>query len=482
MSVNSSWTREQRYRRLELITPQEIEHMEQARQQDEGFPSFHIAPKFGLLNDPNGLCYFEGEHHIFYQWTPVGPVHGMKYWYHVSTKDFVHFTDHGVALNPGQDYDSHGVYSGGALVENDQALLFFTGNKRDQNWIRESTQCIATLSADGQVEKQGVVIENDRYTEHFRDPKVWKKDDQYFMVVGAQMPTERGSMVLYQSSDLKTWQHKGPIKTRYQDFGYMWECPDFFEINDKSIMLFSPQGVSSHNPYDFKNIYSVAYIVGDRLNLDSMELEGHQDIIQPDYGFDFYAPQTYVDEVGRRILIAWIGLPDIDAPSIKNQWAGMLSLPRELRLEEGYLVQSPLIELDALKGVGEAFSGSHLVDQTSFMLRLEVDSDEFALELRNARGEKVTFSADEKEFILDRSQMSQNYAQEYGDIRKAPRLTQTQVIEVYIDKSVMEIFINGGKHTMTSRFFIDELQLISEQGVKQVTYYPMRAVTGLYQE
>lgn len=133
MNANSNWTVEQRYRRLEQITSQEVAEMERARVTDAGFPSYHIAPKFGLLNDPNGLCYFNGEHHIFYQWTPVGPVHGMKYWYHVSTKDFVHFTDHGVGLEPGDDYDSHGVYSGGALVDNEQALLFFTGNKRDQD-------------------------------------------------------------------------------------------------------------------------------------------------------------------------------------------------------------------------------------------------------------------------------------------------------------------------------------------------------------
>lgn len=480
MNANSNWTVEQRYRRLEQITSQEVAEMERARVTDSGFPSYHIAPKFGLLNDPNGLCYFNGEHHIFYQWTPVGPVHGMKYWYHLSTKDFVHFTDHGVGLEPGDDYDSHGVYSGGALVDNEQALLFFTGNKRDQDWIREPTQCFATMTAEGTIEKQGVIIENDHYTEHFRDPKVWKKDDQYFMVVGAQTPTERGSMVLYQSLDLKTWQHKGPIKTRYQDFGYMWECPDFFEIDGKSIMLFSPQGVSSSNAYDFKNIYSVAYIVGDRLNLESMELEGHQDIIQPDYGFDFYAPQTYLDEQGRRILIAWIGLPDIDAPSVKNQWAGMLSLPRELRLEEGYLIQSPLNELDELKGEGEVFSGAHVLNQTSFMLRLELDTDEFSLELRNERGDKVTFSADENEFTLERGQMSQNYAQEFGGVRKAPRLSKRQVIDVYVDNSVMEIFINGGRHTMTSRFFIDDLQLVSEQGIARACYYSMQPVIGLF--
>ncbi|MGR4991914.1 sucrose-6-phosphate hydrolase [Vibrio rotiferianus] len=481
MSLNNRWTVEQRYRRLDQIPQRDIEEMTFLRQQDKGFPSFHIAPRFGLLNDPNGLCYFNGEHHIFYQWTPVGPVHGMKYWYHLSTKDFIHFTDHGVGLHPDQDYDSHGVYSGGALVENDKALLFFTGNKRDQNWNRIPTQCFAIMNSDGNIEKHGVIVENEHYTEHFRDPKVWKKGDDYLMVVGAQTKTEHGSMVLYQSKDLKTWQHKGPIKTKFSDLGYMWECPDFFEINGQSVMLFSPQGVSSSNPYDFKNIYSVAYIVGDQLNLESMTLENHQDILQPDYGFDFYAPQTYLDENGRRILIAWIGLPEIDTPSVSQQWAGMLSIPRELTLKDGFLVQTPLPELKSLRKEEVVFAQSHTLENTSCLIQLDLEHEGFELELSNLKGDNIVFSATEHEFMLDRRQMSHLYAEEFGGVRKAPRLDAKQMIDIYIDNSVIEIFINGGKHTMTSRFFIDDLKTVTLRGLEQAKLFPLKGISGLFE-
>lgn len=479
MSLNSNWTVEQRYRRIEDISQESIDAMVELRKQDSGYPSYHVAPKFGLLNDPNGLCFFNGEHHLFYQWTPVGPVHGMKYWYHLSTKDFVHFEDHGIGLHPDQDYDSHGVYSGGALVENGNALLFFTGNKRDENWQRVPTQCFAKMSADGKIEKHGVVIENDHYTEHFRDPKVWKQGDDYLMVVGAQTPQETGSMALYCSHDLINWQHKGQIQTRYNNLGYMWECPDFFEIDNQSVMLFSPQGVSSENPYDFKNIYSVAYILGDRLNLDTAELENHQDIAQPDYGFDFYAPQTYLDDKGRRILIAWIGLPEIDTPSNAHQWAGMLSLPRELQIQDGYLVQSALPELKALQGEAVVVKKALELDTTSFMVELETDTDEFEFTLANVAGDNIVFSATDNEFILDRSNMSQLYAEEFGCVRKAPRLSTKQTIEVYVDKSVIEIFINGGKHTMTSRFFIDDLSMLSIKGDVKTVYRSMSPIKGL---
>ncbi|MDF2153534.1 sucrose-6-phosphate hydrolase [Vibrio sp. CAU 1672] len=474
-----NWTVEKRYSRLEEIAPSSVEHMAHETTRDPGYPRYHIAPKFGLLNDPNGLCHFNGEHHIFYQWTPVGPVHGIKYWYHLSTRDFVNFTDHGVALHPDQDYDSHGVYSGSALVEGEQALLFFTGNKRDQNWIRTPTQCYATMDAEGTIEKQGVIVENTIYTEHFRDPKVWKKGDEYFMVVGAQTRDKKGTMALYHAQELGQWQHKGQIKTTCNDFGYMWECPDFFELDGKAVMLFSPQGVSSSNSYDFKNIFSVAYLVGEQLNLDTMELEGLQEIRQPDYGFDFYAPQTYVDDKGRRIMLAWIGLPDIDTPSVKHQWAGMLTLPRELSVEQGYLVQKPLEEIQALRGQATDFKHSLTLDSTSFCLSFETDQEEFSVTLRNHSGEKIQFSATPTELILDRSEMSELYAEEFGLVRKAPRLEAKQQIEMYVDGSVIEIFLNNGKHTMTSRFFISDLSSIEACGELDLTYWPMANISGL---
>ncbi|MGF1789975.1 sucrose-6-phosphate hydrolase [Photobacterium profundum] len=475
--AKKNWTVEQRYRRLEDISHTQITEMTEKRSLDNGYPNYHIAPAFGLLNDPNGLCYFNSEHHIFYQWTPVGPVHGMKYWYHLSTKDFIHFTDHGAAIHPDQDYDSHGVYSGGAIVENDSALLFFTGNKRDENWKRIPTQCYATMNTAGEIEKKGIIIENDHYTEHFRDPKVWKQGDDSYMVVGAQTQDLKGAMILYHSQDLSKWEHKGPIKTTYNDFGYMWECPDFFELDGKAVMLFSPQGVSSSNPYDFKNAFSVTYLIGDRLNFSSMELEGEQSIRQPDYGFDFYAPQTYVDDKGRRILYAWVGLPDIDTPSVKHEWAGMLSLPRELRIENGFMVQKALEELEALRGEAIEFEDVLQLPSNSFYLTLDIDTVDFSIELGNSVGDKIELKGTEAEFILDRSQMSEVYAEEFGLTRKAPRLSLTQQIEMYVDQSVIEIFINDGKHTMTSRFFIDDLSYLKVSTSLKPTYYPMKSLS-----
>ena len=473
-----NWTLEERYRRIEDMPEGYFEKLAKQREQDNFYPGFHIAPPYGLLNDPNGLSYFNGEHHIFYQWFPIGPTHGLKHWYHVSTKDFINYTDHGVALYPDQDYDSHGVYSGGGLVDNEELLLFFTGNKRDEAWIREPTQCYASMAKNGEIKKHGVIVRNSDYTEHFRDPKVWKEGDTYYMVVAAQTQALHGSMVLYRTKDLSAWEHLGPIKTRYDQFGFMWECPDYFELDGKGIMLFSPQGVSSENPYDYKNIFSVSYILGDSLNKDSVELENHQDIAQPDYGFDFYAPQTYQDEQGRRIMYAWIGLPEIDTPSVAHQWAGLLSIPRELRVIDDKLIQSPLRELQALRQSHSEFSGQTTLPSTMFELEF-VAEESFTLTLENDQGEKLTFEMRDEDFKLDRSNNTHTYAHEYGLVRLAPRTEERQNIRIFVDNSVIEIFINNGQHTMTSRFYVEALNSVKLTGGIVAHLYEVGKINGL---
>ncbi|GAM64206.1 sucrose-6-phosphate hydrolase [Vibrio ishigakensis] len=259
----------------------------------------------------------------------------------------------------------------------------------------------------------------------------------------------------------------------------MWECPDYFELDGKSIMLFSPQGVESDNPYEYKNIFSVSYILGDSLNKDKPELVNHKAITQPDFGFDFYAPQTYLDEQGRRIMYAWIGLPEIDTPSVDYQWTGLLTIPRELNVIDDMLIQTPLAELKALRKEKLAVRGETLLPSSSFELKFEADSN-FSLELSNEKGDTLIFEMNETEFKLDRSNNTHIYAEEYGLVRLAPRLDRTQNIQVFVDNSVLEIFINNGKHTMTSRFFIQDMNKLSLSAGIDANLYPLDSIVGLH--
>ena len=117
------WTREQRYRKIEEATKDELQKLSTRVKSCPWRQVFHIQPETGLLNDPNGFSYYNGEYHLFYQWFPLGPVHGLKYWYHTTSKDLVHWKNAGIAINPNSNFDSHGAYSGSAIEHEDNLYL-----------------------------------------------------------------------------------------------------------------------------------------------------------------------------------------------------------------------------------------------------------------------------------------------------------------------------------------------------------------------
>lgn len=124
---------------------------------------------------------------MFYQWHPLGPVHGLKYWYHTKSKDLVHWENAGIGLKPDAVFDRHGVYSGSANENDGKLHLFYTGNTRDENSVRHPYQCIAVMDSFGNISKlDKPVIDHapSRYTEHFRDPKVWKDGNKFYAVIG----------------------------------------------------------------------------------------------------------------------------------------------------------------------------------------------------------------------------------------------------------------------------------------------------------
>ncbi|MGL4394584.1 MAG: sucrose-6-phosphate hydrolase [Brevinema sp.] len=460
------YTREERYRRIEDMPQSYIDAQIQAVQSDKEFyPAYHIAPHFGLLNDPNGLCHFAGAHHIFYQYHPVAPTHGLKYWYHVSTKDFIHYQDHGIAVRPDQDMDAQGVFSGGALVDGDEAVLFYTCNKYDQDLVRHPAQAYLKMSADGTLSEKVKIIDQDpAYTGHFRDPKPWKKDGKYYLILGAQRAQdEKGTLVLYKADNLNDWKKVGDVDLGYDSGAFMYECPDYFELGDRGVVLFSPQGIKSNNKYDYQNIYNVIYRIADPMNLTSPSFYGG-DFIEMDKGFDFYAPQTYEDQDGRRILIGWLGCSDVYYPlGEESRWSQMLTIPRELSVKNNILIQSPLKELESLRM--ERFDlaeGEHDLLQTSFELDLHVAGD-FTLTFSNDKGDKIVFSANSDEYKLDRTEQSYSFWTEYGTVRYARRFVQTETIRIFVDKSSLEIFADQGQTVFTSRFYLKDFNKITLQ-------------------
>jgi beta-fructofuranosidase len=462
------WTTEQRYTRIEEVTPEELQAL--AKQVNEGpwRQTFHIQPLTGLLNDPNGFSFYKGEYHLFYQWFPLGPVHGLKYWYHTKSKDLVHWENAGIAIHPNEEIDSHGAYSGSAIEHHNDLYLMYTGNTRDENWVRHPFQNIAVMHADGVITKWAKpVIDHvpDGYTDHFRDPKVWKENDTFYAVIGAQRINETGCIVLYSSPDMKNWTFKGEVKTDLASFGYMWECPDYFMVNGQGVLVFSPQGVAP-NEDNYHNIYQSGYVIGEfNANTNTMT---HGEFAELDRGFDFYAPQSMKAPDGRRIMVGWMGLPEVDYPTDQYGWAHCLTLPREITIENGKLMQRPVRELKLRRGVKteahdmlqnetkafDSFCG------TAFELIAEfnnVDANSFGIEFRVSETEKTVLLYDsvQKKVVLDRTTSGAAVGTEFGTVRQCALDADQVKFHLFVDTSSVEVFVNDGEEVFTSRIFPD---------------------------
>jgi len=466
------WSKEDRYRRIENVSKEELNELKEKVDKCPYRQKFHIQPKTGLLNDPNGFSYFNGEYHLFYQWFPLGPVHGVKYWYHISSKDLVIWKDCGIALQPDKYFDSHGVFSGTGLVKDNKLHLFYTGNTRDENWIRHPYQCLAIMNKNGEIKKMDkAVIDSPPkgYTDNFRDPKVFKNKDKYYCLIGAETKDNQGTVVYYESDDLLSWNLKGEITTKFKgnSSGFMWECPDYFEFEDKGILMFSPQGIEPDGD-KYLNIFQSGYLVGDKINFKN-GVFNHTEFKELDRGFDFYAPQTMEDENGRRILIGWLGLPGVDCITDKNGWAHCLTIPRELKLKGNKLLQLPVEELKRFRKQERKISFI-LKNEEKILDKFNEKTYEMICSFDNFNGKKIGvklrvgedeetifyYDLEEKKLVLDRSKSGELCTEEYGVTRKCKMDCKELKLQIFVDTSSVEIFVNNGEEVFTGRIFTKE--------------------------
>ncbi|HEY7866457.1 MAG TPA: glycoside hydrolase family 32 protein [Psychromonas sp.] len=421
-------------------------------------PDWHISPPQGLLNDPNGFIYHQGQYHLFYQWYPYACVHKDKYWAHLSSKDLLNWQWQPVALTPSDWFDSHGVFSGHALSQNDLLMLFYTGNTRiGEQRDRHTTQCLATSTDGIHFTKQGPVVPElpPGVTPHCRDPKVIRHNGRWLMLLGVQREDETGRLAIYHSEDLKTWTFLALCGDELSDFGYMWECPDFFTLNKQDFIVIGPQGIKSpsksHSAPHHNGIV--------KAQLDQSGKALLSDFQHLDHGFDFYAPQSLQTPDGRRIMCAWMGLPDeIDHPSADNGWVHQLTTMRELSYANDLLIQKPLKELETLRAGAIALpAGETCFDLKSKAFELQV-SMRWGSVLRLHQCEsgycEIRLDKASRRLYFDRS----NTLIREGDTIRELSLAESDSVQLHIfsDTSSLEVFINEGEAVMSARVFSDK--------------------------
>lgn len=323
-------------------------------------PRFHVTGGIGWINDPNGFAPYKGEYHLFFQYYPYDTKWGPMHWGHVKTRDFVKWERLPAALAPDAEYDCDGCFSGSAVEMPDgRHLLMYTGvrNVRRRNGMIESfqTQCIAV--GDGvdyeKIEGNPVIdagmLPEGGSKHDFRDPKIWREGNMYYAVLGNRCPDGSGTILLYQSRDAVNWEYVSILASCHNQYGRMWECPDFFPLDGKDVLLVSPQEMTAIG-LEFHPGNANVCLIG---KFDKKTKHLNRESVQAiDYGLDFYAPQTLLTEDGRRVMIAW--MQNWETASCKKQelrFIGQMTIPRELSVRDGRLCQNPVRELERYRGV-----------------------------------------------------------------------------------------------------------------------------------
>ncbi|AIQ01948.1 sucrose-6-phosphate hydrolase [Streptococcus pyogenes] len=471
-----------RYRPYKGWSSKDYQAITEKMAQSPWHSQFHVEPKTGLLNDPNGFSYFNGRYHLFYQNWPYGAAHGLKQWVHMTSTDLVHFTETRSRLLPDHAHDSHGAYSGSAYAIDDKLFLFYTGNVRDANWVRTPLQVGAWMDKQGNISKipQVLIEQPDDVTEHFRDPQLFSYQGQFYAIIGAQGLDGKGKIKLYKAVDnhVDNWRFIADLDFDDSGTEYMIECPNLVFVDDKPVLIFSPQGLAKAD-LDYQNIYPNTYKIFESFNPETGQLLGGGGLQNLDFGFEAYATQAFSSPDGRVLAVSWIGLPDIDYPTDRYDYQGALSLVKELRIKDGILYQTPVSALQNLRGPAELFHNK--IDSSNcYELELTIPGQK-KLDLllfadQKGNGLRLKVDTTKGQLSIDRSRAGVQYAQDYGTVRSC-QIPQSHVtLNVYVDNSILEIFINQGQKVLTSRVFPTQgqtgIQVVEGQAFGH--YYEMR--------
>lgn len=413
------------------------------------------------MNDPNGLCYYGGYYHVYFQYSPGTPNgESVRCWGHYVSSDLLSWKYKGVVLEADIPEDRDGVFSGCAVPFDDHIEFFYTGNVMEEgnyDYVLEGrgANLIQVTSSDGsKMSHKKVLLRNSGYPEfcscHVRDPKVRVENGIYKMVLGARTKDDKGCVLLYEGALPDTLKYKGSLSA--PDMGYMWECPDMFEIEGKKFLAFCPQGIAQGD-YKYQNIFQSGYFTfnGDEL----------ADFEEFDYGFDFYAPQTFTAPDGRRLLIGWMGIGDdsYTNPTAELGWQHCLTLPRELSVSsDGHILQKPLRELESIKKESKEVAGE-VWECLPFEISLSELQQKVALSVSGAR-----ISWDKSSGVL---YLQFTNCEGAGRKIRKIRLEEFTDIKVIADISSLEIYINGGRYVMSTRFYPEYKQVhVAVSGAK----------------
>lgn len=459
-------------------------------------PQYHFSPPEHWMNDPNGMVYYDGEYHLFYQHYPGGNTWGPMHWGHAISTDMISWQHYPVALYP----DTLGyIFSGSAVIDWKNTSGFGKNGKPAMVAIYTYHSMDGEKAGKIDFQNQGIAYSTDKGRtwekykgnpvlknpgiKDFRDPKVvWHEESQSWVMALAV----KNKISLYTSPDLTNWTFSSDVNPKWAAYGGVWECPDLFPLKtqngkDKWVLLVSI------NPGAPNGGSGTQYFVGD---FDGKKFTPVTSSIKwLDYGADNYAGVTWSDVPetdGRRLFIGWMSNWLYAQKVPTESWRSAMTIPRTLELIETNgqykLLSKPVKELGKLRKSSGHVNAAK-INLKSDMLEIELDaaSADFQLTFSNKNNEKVILKKTGDQIVFDRSQSGiiafnddfpklHNNTPEMGmDIKK---------IKVFIDRSSMEFFFNDGEWAITELVFPkSSYTLLETQGIQEkVTIHQLRSV------
>lgn len=461
-------------------------------------PQFHLLPAANWMNDPDGPVYFDGQYHMFYQYNPHGAFWGSMHWGHATSPDMIRWRHEPIAIAPTPNgYDRDGVFSGAIVLDRGTPTAIYTAvappsspaeaTLKDGSHTWRETQCLA-VSHDGLRTWQKLpkpILESPPAglsVTGFRDPCLWREGNEWKMVLGSGVAGKGGAILLYRSPDLRTWTYLHPLlegpsgiskSSNPVDTGDMWECPDFFPLDDRHVLLISTKG-------------KVFWKVGDYR--DQRFLPQEEGTI--DFG-SYYAARSMIDRDGNRILWGWIPETRPEKDYRAAGWAGVMSLPRVLSLgNDRALRMTPAAAVETLRGERTQIRGPVETAPAAKSLA--------AMRIHDLAGElQVTFVPDANhplsiELRSEGDEPFATIAYRAGDTGRELSINQTHAalttpagqpvrLRLFVDGSVVELFANDTA-VITERIYVaprTPLKIALQPGtpVNSVDLWPIKPIS-----
>lgn len=411
-------------------------------------PGYHFTPPAGWMNDPNGLIQWRGYYHLFYQHNPHEAHWGFIHWGHAVSNDLIHWTDLPVALAPEPGSPrGDGCWSGVAVDDHGTPTLIYTevrhgvqlpyiaiGSDDLVTWRKHPRNPVIPGPPEG-LEVSG-----------FRDHCVWREGDEWRQIIGSGIVGQGGICFLYRGHSLLEWEYIGPLCSRsVGEHDEMWECPDFFALGGQHVLVLSPLPLN-------RAVYLIGRYEANRFIPETRGVV--------DGCIDFYAPQSFVDQQGRRIMFGWLREARSETAQLNAGWSGAMSLPRLiLPRRDGRLGMSPVPEVTLLREahivrVSERLlSGEYvtLADLHGDMLEIVTtidpgDAQRIGISLlaspNREEETRVIYERDPGRLLIDRTRSGSGSADSPSI---ALSLDPGEVIDlrIFVDRSIIEVFANG---------------------------------------